>query len=84
MRIYEFSLQNNCIFFGFRIVISKKLQPKILKEVHMTHTGIVKMKALSRKCVWWGNIDSDIENMVGQSKKCCLIQKNPTNVPIHT
>lgn len=82
-RIHEFSLQNNCIFYGIRIVIPKKLQHKVLEELHTAHTGIVKMKALARSYVWWQNIDSDIENMVKQCKMCCLMQKNPTKVPIH-
>ncbi|XP_045497525.1 uncharacterized protein K02A2.6-like [Colias croceus] len=82
-RLYEYSLQNNCIFYGIRIVIPKKLQPQILKELHTAHTGIVKMKALARSYVWWKNIDMDIENMVKQCKTCCLMKNNPTKVPIH-
>ncbi|XP_011641388.1 uncharacterized protein K02A2.6-like [Pogonomyrmex barbatus] len=47
-RLHEFSLQNNCIFYGTKIVIPKKLQPQVLEELHTAHTGIVKMKALAR------------------------------------
>lgn len=83
-RLHEFSLQNNCIFYGIRIVIPNKLQPKILGELHTAHTGIVKMKALARSYVWWKNIDSDIEDMVRHCKSCCLMQKNPAKVPVHT
>lgn len=83
-RLHEFSLQNNCIFYGIRIVIPKELQRKILDELHTAHTGIVKMKALARSYVWWKNIDSDIEEMVKQCKRCCLQQKNPVKVPIHS
>lgn len=81
---YEFSLQNNCIFYGIRIVIPKELQPKILEELHTAHMGIVKMKALARSYVWWKNIDTDIEQMVKECKMCCQIQKNPTKVPVHS
>ncbi|XP_045455949.1 uncharacterized protein K02A2.6-like [Melitaea cinxia] len=83
-RLHEFSLQNNCIFYGIRIVIPKKLQPKILEELHTAHMGIVKMKALARSYVWWKNIDINIENMVKQCKRCCLMRKNPTKVPVHS
>lgn len=83
IRLHEFSLQNNCIFYGIRIVIPKILQPKILKELHTAHTGMVKMKALARSYVWWKNIDTDIENMVRKCKACCLLKKNPTKVPVH-
>ncbi|GBP96050.1 Uncharacterized protein K02A2.6 [Eumeta japonica] len=82
-KLHEFSLQNNCIFYGIRIVISKALQNRILEELHTAHTGMVKMKALARSYVWWKNIDSDIERMVKECKDCCLMQKNPVKVPVH-
>ncbi|XP_052751504.1 uncharacterized protein K02A2.6-like [Galleria mellonella] len=82
--LHEFSIQSNCIFYGIRIVIPKQLQPAILQELHTAHTGIVKMKALARSYVWWKNIDADIERMVNECKPCCLLQKNPTKIPIHS
>ncbi|GBO98515.1 Uncharacterized protein K02A2.6 [Eumeta japonica] len=82
-KLHEFSLQNNCIFYGIRIVIPKALQNRILEELHTAHTGMVKMKALARSYVWWKNIDSDIERMVKECKDCCLMQKNPVKVPVH-
>ncbi|XP_052754781.1 uncharacterized protein K02A2.6-like [Galleria mellonella] len=82
--LHEFSIQSNCIFYGIRIVIPKQLQPEILQELHTAHTGIVKMKALARSYVWWKNIDADIERMVNECKPCCLLQKNPTKIPIHS
>lgn len=42
------------------------------------------MKALARSYVWWKNIDADIERMVNECKPCCLLQKNPTKIPIHS
>ncbi|XP_052756183.1 uncharacterized protein K02A2.6-like [Galleria mellonella] len=82
--LHEFSIQSNCIFYGIRIVIPKQLQPAILQELHTAHTGIVKMKALARSYVWWKNIDADIERMVNECKPCCLLQKNPAKIPIHS
>ncbi|XP_052753936.1 uncharacterized protein K02A2.6-like [Galleria mellonella] len=82
--LHEFSIQSNCIFYGIRIVIPKQLQPAILQELHTAHTGIVKMKALARSYVWRKNIDADIERMVNECKPCCLLQKNPTKIPIHS
>lgn len=83
-RLHEFSLQENCIFYGTRIIIPKELQPQLLQELHTAHTGIVKMKAIARSYVWWKNIDIDIERLVRECKTCCLLQKNPTKVQIHS
>ncbi|CAK1601577.1 unnamed protein product [Parnassius mnemosyne] len=42
------------------------------------------MKALAKSYVWWKNIDIDIEKIVKQCKLCCLMQKNPVKVPVHS
>ncbi|XP_076301711.1 uncharacterized protein LOC143219720 [Lasioglossum baleicum] len=66
---------------GFRykieIVIPKSLQPAVLKELHLSHLGIVKIKMHARSYVWWPGIDHDIEQLV---KSCivCLECNRPT------
>lgn len=82
--LHEYSLQNNCIFYGIRIVIPRSLQQQILQELHMAHTGMVKMKSLARSYVWWKNIDVDIEQMVKKCKTCCQLQRNPNKVQTHS
>ncbi|XP_046142815.1 uncharacterized protein K02A2.6-like [Osmia bicornis bicornis] len=48
----EFSVKNGVLLRRHRVVIPKMLQPKILKELHNGHFGIVKMKMLARSYVW--------------------------------
>ncbi|XP_054279059.1 uncharacterized protein K02A2.6-like [Macrosteles quadrilineatus] len=79
----EISLQDGIIFRGNRVVIPKKLQPKILQELHSTHVGIVRMKSLARNYCYWKNIDTDIESMVASCKACCENKKNPEKAPTH-
>ncbi|KAF2891398.1 hypothetical protein ILUMI_14775, partial [Ignelater luminosus] len=50
----EFSLQNNIIFRGHRVVILTKLRKQILQELHASHFGIVRMKALARSYCCFG------------------------------
>lgn len=83
LRDCEFSLQNGIILRGNRVVIPRKLQPAMLKELHSTHVGIVKMKSLARNYCYWRGIDSDIENLVKSCSPCCAIKKNPVKAPIH-
>lgn len=64
-------------------MIPKKLQSSLLKELHSTHVGIVKMKALARNYCWWENIDKDIEQTVKSCKECCDVQKSITKAPVH-
>ena len=67
----ELSIENGCLFWGHRLIIPHVRRTAILDELHIVHTGIVKMKALARSFVWWPKIDQDIEN-VSKSCKLCL------------
>lgn len=49
----ELSLQNGCILKGYRVIIPHKFQGNVLKELHIGHLGMVKMKSLTRShCNW--------------------------------
>ncbi len=51
----------------------------ILYELHDTHPGINKMKALARAYVWWPGMDAQMTDMV---KTCPVCQESrPSPVP---
>ena len=53
----------------------------MLEELHETHPGCSKMKAIARSYIWWPKMDQEIESVV---QKCsCLPGKPivPTNSP---
>lgn len=80
----ELSIEHGVIFYKNRIMIPQSLQPFVLEELHKTHTGIVKMKQLARRYVYWRKIDFDIEQLVKSCKQCALIKNTPTKVPFHS
>uniref|UniRef100_A0A0E9TTT6 Gypsy retrotransposon integrase-like protein 1 n=1 Tax=Anguilla anguilla TaxID=7936 RepID=A0A0E9TTT6_ANGAN len=45
---------------GLRVIIPTALRPKLLKDLHEEHLGIVKTKAVSRSHFWWPNLDKEI------------------------
>ena len=49
----ELTVQSDCLLWGSRIVIPKKLRRSVLEELHGSHPGIIKMKLLSCSYVWW-------------------------------
>uniref|UniRef100_A0A0N4X1N6 RNA-directed DNA polymerase n=1 Tax=Haemonchus placei TaxID=6290 RepID=A0A0N4X1N6_HAEPC len=55
-------LVEDCLRTGKRVVIPKKLQANVSKELHVGHPGIVRMKKFARRYVYWSNIDEDCES----------------------
>lgn len=79
----EFTLQQDCLFRLQTAVIPQTLRKRILKELHISHPGIIKMKQLARSYCWWPNISYDIENEVKNCVQCNKFKNNPTKVQIH-
>ena len=64
----EFSLCDNVLLYSERVVIPKKLQNRILRDFHMGHPGINRMKSLMRSYVSWPKMDNDIRDMIENVK----------------
>lgn len=73
----ELSIEQDCLFWGTRIIIPSHLRGQLLDDFHASHLGIGKIKALARSYVWWPGIDGDIENLVKSCKICAENQKTP-------
>lgn len=79
IRKNELSLENGVLMWGYRIVIPIKLRQNFLQEVHSCHTGISKMKSITRSYFWWPKLDCDIENFV---KNCHICMLSRPELPI--
>ena len=55
------SVNDNCLYYGDRVVIPSIFQVKVLNILHDQHIGIVRMKLLARDSVWWPLIDTKID-----------------------
>ncbi|CAH8589626.1 unnamed protein product [Dicrocoelium dendriticum] len=49
---------DSCLFFADRIVIPEILRSRVLRQLHKSHPGIARMKALARSYVFWPMMDS--------------------------
>ena len=54
----------------------------MLKKLHESHMGIVKMKRRRRDIMYWPGISSDTENMVGQCPTCKMFQQSNPAEPL--
>ena len=72
----ELSVENGLILKGDRLVIPSSMQKEILDKVHTSHQGIIKCQLRAKTCVYWPNINKDIEELIG---KCTACQKYKTS-----
>lgn len=71
------------IMWGYRVVIPKSLQNVILKDLHASHMGIVKMRSVARSYVYWPGIDLDIERLANSCSSCLLERPSPAKSELH-
>ncbi|XP_057332043.1 uncharacterized protein K02A2.6-like [Microplitis mediator] len=79
----ELSIENSCVMWGHRVVVPEKLRNKILKMLHETHSGIVKMKSIARSYIWWPGIDNDIEKLSNSCEICLMNSNKPNRSTLH-
>ena len=80
----QLATDQGCLLWGLRVIIPPTLQAQMLNELHVSHPGIVKMKALARSIVWWPNMDKDIEGVVTSCQSCAAQRSLPPVAPLHT
>ena len=79
----ELSGEGGCVLWGNRVVVPPKGRGRAIQMLHETHPGIVQMKSLARRYMWWPGMDSDIESCVKQCTECQSSRKMPPVVPLH-
>ena len=82
-KAWELSVINGCILWGARVVIPPQGREAVLKELHDTHPGCSKMKALARCYIWWPKMDSAIEDVVKHCQVCQQSRPSPPVAPLH-
>eukprot|EP00079_Xenopus_tropicalis_P035744 XP_017949515.1 PREDICTED: uncharacterized protein K02A2.6-like [Xenopus tropicalis] len=82
-RRHELTIHEGCVMWGVRVIIPKKLQSRVLDELHEGHLGIVKMKSLARSFVWWPGIYQQIEQLANKCHGCQQVQSMPQPAPVH-
>ena len=54
-----------------------------MNDLHTSHPGVVRMKRLARRYVWWPKIDQEIENMISSCNGCHNKRAEPPTSSVH-
>ena len=79
----EMSVHAGCLLWGSRVVIPPQGREEVLKVLHESHPGIVRMKSLARSYVWWPKMDARLEEKVKSCAICQSHQSKPPCSPLH-
>ena len=53
-----------------RLIIPQAMRSQVLKQLHHSHAGMVKMKLRARMAVYWPAMSLEIENFVAACQLC--------------
>ncbi|XP_046420699.1 uncharacterized protein K02A2.6-like [Neodiprion fabricii] len=76
------TIDQGCVLWGHRVVIPNKLREIVLKELHYSHFGVTRMKALARSFVWWPEINKQIESITQACRACLETRKSPPKIAL--
>ena len=79
----ELSVEGDCVLWGIRVIVPKKLQNEVLMELHRNHQGIARMKAIARSYVWWPGLDKCLKNVAKNCRMCKSVKSTPTVALLH-
>ncbi|XP_055334988.1 uncharacterized protein K02A2.6-like [Paramacrobiotus metropolitanus] len=79
-RRVQLSVVAGCVLWGARTVIPESFQAVLLKHLHATHAGVVRMKAEARSHFWWPGLDGDIERLAKKCPACTMAAKETAKV----
>ena len=79
----ELSVLDGCLLWGSRVIVPPQGQQLVLNELHDSHPGCTRMKALARSYVWWPQMNAEIEEVVKQCPNCQESRPSPAMAPLH-
>ncbi|XP_046692710.1 uncharacterized protein K02A2.6-like [Silurus meridionalis] len=75
--------QSGRLLWGRRVVIPPALRKPVLKQLHVGHCEMVRMKEIARSYFWWPGVDGQIEEKSRTCTSCQCIRNAPQLAPLH-
>ncbi|XP_043238246.1 uncharacterized protein K02A2.6-like [Amphibalanus amphitrite] len=79
----ELTTDGECLVWGGRVVVPRRLQAAVMRELHEGHLGSSKMKNLARRYVWWPGLDAELEGLARDCVSCAEKRSAPPRSELH-
>ncbi|XP_033109615.1 uncharacterized protein K02A2.6-like [Anneissia japonica] len=79
----EFSIHNDIIFRGQRVIIPAALTSKLVNLAHENHQGIVRTKQRLRDLYWWPKMDVHVTDTITNCLTCQIADKSAKSRVAH-
>lgn len=79
----ELGLSDGMIVRGEKPVIPYDLRSRLLKLLHIAHSGASRMKSLARLYFWYPGMDKEIEEITSSCRSCAENGPEVVKVPLH-
>ena len=83
VRRANLSEHDGCILKDNQVVIPPAFRENMLKLLHTSHAGIVRMKSLARKHMWFPRMEADIEEISHNCNRCAEAGPEMAKTPLH-
>ena len=78
----QISSSDGVLLKGEKLIISKAMQPEMLKLIHCSHLGIEKCKQQARDIMYWPGMSSQIQDTVSACGTCNTYQRKNQKEPL--
>ncbi|KAA3671785.1 uncharacterized protein DEA37_0012508 [Paragonimus westermani] len=74
------TILDGCVMLRDCVVIPAPLRSALLRQLHVGHPGMTRVKAISRSYMFWPGIDQDIKSTVRSCESSAVVAKTPPRV----
>ena len=78
----KLGVSHGVLFKGRQVVIPQVLREDILRQLHIGHMGIERIRRLARETIFWPNINKDVERITKDCDACQELQSRQQKEPL--
>lgn len=66
----DIEIEDELVYYNRRLIVPKKLRKNILRLLHETHLGFIKISKIAKELFYWPAITADMKSFISECKIC--------------